>query len=50
MLYPYLSVNEKGHLAIADHDTVDLATRYGTALFVMNVDRLVKTAVSTLTP
>lgn len=40
MLYPYLSVNEKGHLTIADHDTVDLATRYGTALFVLNVDRL----------
>lgn len=40
MLYPYLSVNEKGHLTIADHDTVDLAKRYGTALFVLNVDRL----------
>ena len=40
MLYPYLSVNEKGHLTIADHDTVDLANRYGTALFVLNVDRL----------
>ena len=40
MLYPYLSVNEKGHLTIADHDTVDLAKKYGTALFVLNVDRL----------
>lgn len=40
MLYPYLSVNEKGHLTIADHDTVDLAQKYGTALFVLNVDRL----------
>jgi len=40
MLYPYLSVNEKGHLTIAGHDTVDLAERYGTALFVLNVDRL----------
>ncbi len=40
MLYPYLSVNEKGHLTIADHDTVDLAKKYGTALFVLNVDQL----------
>lgn len=40
MLYPFLSVNKQGHLTVADHDTVVLAKKYGTALFVMNVDRL----------
>lgn len=40
MLYPFLSVNKQGHLTVADHDTVTLAKKYGTALFVMNVDRL----------
>lgn len=40
MLYSYLSVNEKGHLAIAGRDTVDLASKYGTALFVLNVDKM----------
>ncbi|MBQ7364540.1 MAG: diaminopimelate decarboxylase [Clostridia bacterium] len=40
MLYPYLSTNENGHLTIAGHDTVSLAQKYGTALFVLNVDRL----------
>lgn len=40
MLYSYLSTNELGHLTIADHDTVTLAQKYGTALFVLNVDQL----------
>ena len=40
MLYSYLAVNEKGHLTVAGHDTVTLAKKYGTALFVLNVDRL----------
>ena len=40
MLYSYLSVNEQGHLTIAGHDSTALAEEYGTALFVMNVDKL----------
>ncbi len=40
MLYSYLSTNESGHLTIAGHDTVTLAEKYGTALFVLNVDQL----------
>ncbi len=40
MLYPYLSVNENGHLSISGHDAVALAEKYGTALFVLNVDKL----------
>lgn len=38
-LTPDLSVNECGHLTIAGKDAVRLAQTYGTALFVMNVDR-----------
>lgn len=40
MLYSYLSVNDYDHLTVAGHDTVDLAKEYGTALFVMNIDKL----------
>ncbi|MGN1095341.1 MAG: diaminopimelate decarboxylase family protein, partial [Eubacteriales bacterium] len=40
MLYPNLSVNEKGHLQIAGHDTVSLAEKYGTALYVIDEDML----------
>lgn len=40
MLYSYLSTNESGHLTIAGYDTVALAEKYGTALFVLNVDQL----------
>lgn len=40
MLYSNLSVNDKGHLEIAGHDTVELAEKYGTALYVMDEDKL----------
>lgn len=40
MLYSNLSVNNKGHLEIAGHDTVELAEKYGTALYVMDEDKL----------
>lgn len=40
MLYPNLTINENGHLAIAGFDTVDLAKKYGTALYVIDEDRL----------
>lgn len=40
MLYSNLSVNNKGHLEIAGHDTVELAAKYGTALYVMDEDKL----------
>ena len=33
-----LSVNEIGHLTIAGTDTVDLAKKYGTPLYVMDED------------
>lgn len=39
MLYSDLDINSKGHLTIAGYDTVTLAEKYGTALFVMNVDK-----------
>ena len=35
-----LSVNEKGNLAINGHDTVDLAKKYGTPLYVMDEDMI----------
>ncbi len=40
MLYSNLTVNGQGHLAIAGHDTVELAKKYGTALFVLDEDKL----------
>lgn len=40
MLYSNLSVNNKGHIEIAGHDTVELAAKYGTALYVMDEDKL----------
>ncbi len=40
MLYNNLSVNEKGHLTVAGHDTVELAKEYGTALYIIDEDRV----------
>lgn len=34
------NVNEKGHLTISDCDTVELAEKYGTALYVMSEDEI----------
>ena len=38
MLHTNLSVNEKGHLAIAGVDAVSLAEKYGTPLYVLDED------------
>ncbi len=40
MIYPNLSVNKLGHLAIAGHDTVELANNFGTALMVLDEQRV----------
>ena len=40
MLYEDLSINEKGHLEISGVDTVDLADEFGTALYVINEDKI----------
>ena len=38
LLYPHLSVNQAGHLAIGGADTLELAQTYGTPLYVMDED------------
>ncbi len=40
MLYDNLSINEAGHLVFAGYDTADLASQYGTALMVMDENRI----------
>ena len=40
MLHSNLSVNEKGHLCIANTDTVTLAKEYGTPLMVLDEERI----------
>ena len=40
MICNNLSVNEKGHLCLAGMDTVDLAKKYGTPLYLMDEDRI----------
>ncbi len=40
MICENLSVNEKGNLCIGGVDTVDLAKKYGTPLYVMDEDRI----------
>ncbi len=40
MLYSDVSVNEKGHLTLAGYDTVELAEKYGTPLYLMNEDKI----------
>ncbi|MBQ7836419.1 MAG: diaminopimelate decarboxylase [Clostridia bacterium] len=40
MLHNNLSINEKNHLALAGVDTVELAHRYGTPLFLMDEERI----------
>lgn len=38
MLYNNLTINEKGHLAVGGIDTLDLATEFGTPLYVLDED------------
>ncbi len=40
MIYENLSVNSGGHLLFAGYDTLELAKEFGTALFVMDEDRI----------
>jgi diaminopimelate decarboxylase len=40
LLYSNLSVNEKGHLAVAGYDAVELAKEYGTPLYVLDENRV----------
>ena len=40
MLYDNLAINENGHLTFAGRDTVELADKYGTPLFVMDEERI----------
>ena len=40
MLYDNLAVNEKGHLTIGGVSTVTLAKHYGTALYVLDEDKI----------
>ncbi len=40
MICDNLSVNEKGHLTFAGLDTVELAQKYGTPLYVMDEDKI----------
>ncbi|MBQ9980580.1 MAG: diaminopimelate decarboxylase [Oscillospiraceae bacterium] len=40
MLHSNISVNEQGHLTFAGQDTVELAERFGTALYLLDEDRV----------
>ena len=40
MICDNISVNEKGHLTFAGHDTVELAEKYGTPLYLMDEDKI----------
>lgn len=40
MICDNISVNEKGHLTFAGYDTVDLAEKYGTPLYLMDEDKI----------
>lgn len=45
MLHKNLSVNDKGHLAIAGFDTVELAKKYKTPLYVLDTDSVYESCV-----
>ena len=40
MLHQNLAINEKGHLTFAGLDTVELAEKFGTPLYLLDVDRV----------
>ena len=40
MICNNISVNEKGHLTFAGYDTVELAEKYGTPLYLMDEDKI----------
>ena len=41
MLHTNLSVNEKGHLCFAGMDTVELAKKHGTALYLIDENNFI---------
>ena len=40
MICNNITVNEKGHLCFAGFDTVDLAAKYGTPLYLMDENKI----------
>ena len=40
MICENLSINEKGHLVFASADTVEMAKKYGTPLYLVDEDRI----------
>ena len=40
MICDNISVNEKGHLTFAGRDTVELAQKYGTPLYLMDEEKI----------
>ncbi len=42
LLHENYSINEKGHFAVCGHDTVELAQKYGTPLYVVDEDKVRK--------
>ena len=40
LLHSNYSINEKGHFAVCGHDTVELARKYGTPLYVIDEDKV----------
>ena len=40
MLHENIGINEKGHLAFAGCDTVELAGKYGTPLYLLDENRI----------
>ena len=46
ILYDHLDVNEKGNLTIGGADTVELAKKYGTPLYVMDQTHIEKMCLS----
>ena len=40
MICDNISVNQKGHLTFAGFDTVDLAQKYGTPLYLMDEEKI----------
>ena len=40
MIHDNLSINSVGHLTFAGYDTVELANKYGTPLYLMDEDKI----------
>ena len=42
MICDNISINQKGHLTFNGYDTVDLAKKYGTPLYLMDEDKILQ--------